>query len=302
METLETLSERLETTGDIRGIVRTMKALSAVSIHQYEQAVAALSAYRRGVELGLQAILRERAAEAGAAAPAGRSAVIAIGSDRGLCGRFNEAIAEHARAQLLVPEPDRRQRPLLMVAGVRLAARLTALGHRPDREIALPGSVNGLVRSAQAMIVQADAWRTDHGVGEVHLCHNHRAGASRVAQRSTRLLPLDPAELLRLASAEWPARGLPMHRMAREPLHAHLVRERIYLDLFRALAESLASEHAARLAAMQAAERNIETREQELSAAYRQKRQETITTELLDIVAGFEAMRDDGESEDAAHD
>ena len=60
METLESLSEALDTTGDIQAIVRTMKALSSVSIRQYEQAEAAMAGYARTVDLGLMAVLRQR--------------------------------------------------------------------------------------------------------------------------------------------------------------------------------------------------------------------------------------------------
>ena len=97
METLETLSEMLETTGDIQSIVRTMKALSAVSIRQYEQAEAAMSGYEQTIDLGLTALLTTRRAQ-GLPLPATvrrespREALIVIGSDRGLCGRYNEIV------------------------------------------------------------------------------------------------------------------------------------------------------------------------------------------------------------------
>src|SRR6056297_2306790 len=91
METLETLSEMLETTGDIQSIVRTMKSLSAVSIRQYEQAEAAMSGYEKTIDLGLTALLLERRARglplpATIAQETGKNALIVIGSDRGLCG------------------------------------------------------------------------------------------------------------------------------------------------------------------------------------------------------------------------
>lgn len=63
-----------------------------------------------------------------------------------------------------------------------------------------------------------------------------------------------------------------------------------FLSLYRAAVESLASENAARLASMQAAEKNIEERLGDLQANYRQQRQNSITEELLDIVSGFEAL------------
>jgi F-type H+-transporting ATPase subunit gamma len=62
-------------------------------------------------------------------------------------------------------------------------------------------------------------------------------------------------------------------------------------SVYRAAAESLASEHASRLASMQAAERSIEEHLEAQKAEFRRRRQETITEELIDIVTGFEAAR-----------
>jgi F-type H+-transporting ATPase subunit alpha len=112
METLESLSDALETTGDIGSIVRTMKALSSVSIRQYERAEEAMADYARTVELGLTALLHD-AATPGLPLPAplsgeaGPSALIVIGSDRGLCGRYNDAVARFALARGLTNGPGR---------------------------------------------------------------------------------------------------------------------------------------------------------------------------------------------------
>ena len=80
--------------------------------------------------------------------------------------------------------------------------------------------------------------------------------------------------------------------MPAERLLSHLVRQYLFVSLFRACAESLASENASRIAAMQAAEKNIEERLDEFQDAFNKMRQSAITEELLDIVAGFEALRD----------
>jgi F-type H+-transporting ATPase subunit gamma len=73
-------------------------------------------------------------------------------------------------------------------------------------------------------------------------------------------------------------------------LFSWLIREYLFVSLYRAFAESLASENASRLASMQVAERNIENRLDELSAQYHQQRQSAIDAELFDLVAGFEAL------------
>jgi F-type H+-transporting ATPase subunit gamma len=73
-------------------------------------------------------------------------------------------------------------------------------------------------------------------------------------------------------------------------LFSSLIRQFLFVSLYRAFAESLASENASRLASMQGAERNIEERLIELNTQFHQQRQMSITEELLDIVAGFETL------------
>jgi F-type H+-transporting ATPase subunit gamma len=105
------------------------------------------------------------------------------------------------------------------------------------------------------------------------------------------LLPIDSAHLRALAAAPWRPRALPALSTDWETLFSAVVREHLFVSLHRALAESLASEHAARLAAMHAAERNIDDRLAVLRGELNQHRQNSITTELLNIVSGYEVLR-----------
>ena len=288
MDTLESLSKALETTGDIQSIVRTMKALSAVSIRQYERAEAAMADYARTVDLGLAALLRQRR-EAGLGLPAGgggtgREGLIVIGSDRGLCGRYNDTIIRFANSRL-----DGRS-ALLSVVGARVAARMEADGRRADALHALPGSVEGVARLVQSLILGIDRWTRLHGVGQVSLVHNRREGRVTAQPQAHRLLPLPENHLRELSDAEWPGRSLPGFRMDPDRLLSWLVQQRLFVVIYRAMTEALASEHASRLAAMQAAERNIDERREDLRRLYRVRRQETITRELLDVISGYEAV------------
>ena len=78
--------------------------------------------------------------------------------------------------------------------------------------------------------------------------------------------------------------------LGREALGIHLLRQYLFIVLYRGFAQSMASENAARLMAMQAAEKNIVEMLDELKARFREQRQGNITNELLDIVSGFEAL------------
>lgn len=289
MQTLESLSNALETTGDIQSIVRTMKALSSVSIRQYERAEEAMADYARTVDLGLMALLRQRR-EAGQRLPGtdsgtSRKGLIVIGSDRGLCGRYNDTIARFAKARLDGTDT------VLGVIGARVMARLEAEGHRAEFVHSLPGAVDGISRLVQSVILEIDRWARLHGVGSVSLAHNRREGRVAARPQAHRLLPLPEGYLRDLAETRWPGRSLPCFRMDPERLMSWLVQQRLFVVIYRAMAEALASEHASRLAAMQAAERNIDERQDDLRRIYRVRRQETITRELLDVVSGYEAAR-----------
>jgi F-type H+-transporting ATPase subunit gamma len=266
-----------------------MKALSSVSIRQYEQAEAAMADYSRTVELGLMAVLRRRRAAglplSGGDHATGARGVIVVGSDRGLCGGYNDKVTRFARARL-------REGPTeLGVVGARVAARFESYDEPTAFALTLPGSAAGLSRLVQRIIMEIDRWTQVRGIGEVWLVHNHRQGRATAQPRAQKLLPLSDDFLHTLSEADWPGRSLPLVRMDPDQLMSWLVQQRLFVVVYRALAEALASEHASRLAAMQAAERNIEERRDELQQRYRQRRQETITRELLDVVSGFEAVR-----------
>ena len=291
MQTLEALGRRIATIEDLRVMVRTMKSLSAVSIRQYESAVAALRDYSRTVELALQALLRDRPALDRTPAPAaGPAAVVVFGSDHGLCGRFNDEVARFAHERLRELDAAGTHRRCLAV-GARAEARLTALGEAVDERLFLPGSVSGLAALAQAALVQIDDWGAVEGLGRVLLIYQRRTSEAVAVPHMRQLLPLSPERLRNLAARPWPSRRLPMFTIDAERLLRAAIRQYLFASVYQAAAESLASEHASRLASMQAAERNIEDHLEEQQAEFRRRRQETITEELLDIVAGFEASR-----------
>src|SRR5271156_5346 len=99
-DTVESLSRKIDSAGDLRGVVRTMKALAASSIGQYEKSVRALADYYRAVELGLAACFRSSEVSAAAmlrreTVDAGAIEAIVFGSDQGLVGQFNDIVVDY---------------------------------------------------------------------------------------------------------------------------------------------------------------------------------------------------------------
>lgn len=292
MATLEALGRRITTTESLQSIVRTMKSLSAVSVRQYDQAAVALASYARAVELGLRVVLRDRSPwPERPRKEEGRTGAVVFGSDHGLCGGFNDGIATFARASMDAFRVA-RETPAWLVVGARPAVRLEALGEDIELRLAVPGAAAGLSALVDEILLAVEAWQ-DRGMTGVLLFHNRRNGDASASPHMTRLLPVDLRRFQRLAGRRWPSRTRPTFSMDADRLLAALVRQHLFVTIFRAAAQSLASEHTTRLAAMQAAERNIEERLEELAADFRRIRQHAITEELLDLVSGFEASQAD---------
>jgi len=291
-ETIEGLAARLQTTAEIGDIVRVMKTLASVSIRQYDKACQALETYQHTIRMGLQAVLHGtgRGATDHSGETSAPRALVFIGSDRGLCGNFNEIISQYASEQYLSPPDAPDGAAHLLAVGQRGALHIAAHGHGPERNLDLPGAVGGLAAVARRVLLVLDGWRESEPGLAVDICYNRRLEKRQVAPCGLRLLPTPPEELHSLAVAPWPSRGLPFHRMPLETLLPALQREHAYVKIYRAIADSLASEHARRLSAMQAAERNIDEMLEALHTRHRTLRQEAITSELLDIVAGYESM------------
>jgi F-type H+-transporting ATPase subunit gamma len=290
METLESLRRRIESANDLFGIVRTMKALSAASIRQFERAVEAVEVYNRAIEAGLRVVLQdqETATERHARGPGGVGVVI-FGSDQGMCGQFNEQIVAfslHDVAERL----GAKEQVFTLAVGLRAAARLQEAEAPFEDVLPVPSSVDGINPSVQALLLRINGWREEHVIERVVLYYNHPISGAAYRSTAVQLMPVDLSRFQGPVSEVCAGRSLPMYTLDRGQLLSALVRQYLFVQLYRAYADSLASENASRLVTMQTAEKNIEERLGELNQAYHGQRQNTITSELLDIVAGSEAL------------
>ena len=294
METLEGLKRKVRSAEDLQSVVRTMKALAAVSIRQYEKAVESLEHYNRTILLGLQVVLGQRPG-GGPAQPSRAESLGAVvfGSDQGMCGQLNDQIVAHALDGMEALGAPREQRTVLAV-GARAAARLEDAGQPVEATFAVPGSIAGITPAVQETLLAIQGLNAERGIERVVLYYCEQLSGAAYEPHTVALLPVDSAWLADLEKEPWPTHVLPTFTMDWDRLFSSLIREYLFVSLYRAYAESLASENASRLASMQGAERNIEDRLRQLKTAFHQQRQMTITEELLDIVSGFEALQERG--------
>ena len=290
-DTTASLRRKIGGAGDLQSVVRTMKAVAASSIGQYEQSVHALADYYHAVELGLGACLRQEEpaplmAERNRLTVAGAIGAVVFGSDQGLVGQFNDEVADYAVAGLAALPG----KPEVWAVGERVHARLADAGLPLVGLFAVPNSVKAITPLVGQILVESEA---RHGQGEVtdlHLFYNRPTSAAGYAPVSQRLLPLDESWRRTLADLRWPTGNLPEVMGGGTATLRALISEYLFVSLFRACAESLASENASRLAAMQRAEKNIDELLEDLNRTFHRVRQNGIDEELFDVVSGFEAL------------
>jgi F-type H+-transporting ATPase subunit gamma len=139
-------------------------------------------------------------------------------------------------------------------------------------------------------LIEIEAQREQGAIDQVYLFHHRSQPGSIYSPVSQQLFPLYETWRHNLADIHWPTNNLPEVMPKREHTLRAFVREYIFVSLFRACAESLSSETASRLAAMQRAEKNIHELQDDMNRNFDRLRQSGIDEELFDVISGFEAL------------
>lgn len=289
-ETTESLRKKIDRANELQSVVRTMKNLAASSIGQYEKSVSALSDYYRTVELGLEICFREIAPPAPAERTrqknAGPISAVVFGSDQGLVGQFNDIVADYA-VKKLAALPGK---PQVWAVGERVYSRLADADLPLIGLFTVPNSVKAITPLIGQILVESEKRHSLDENAELHLFYNRHKTRATYEPVSQRLLPLDETWQRDLVKLPWPTRNLPeVMGDSTETLRA-LIREYLFVSLFRACAESLASENTSRLVAMQRADKNIDELLEDLNGTFYRLRQSGIDEELFEVIAGFEAL------------
>ena len=278
------IEKQIETIEGLRDIIGSMRSLAAIYLSRAEERLDGVRAYAETVESAIEDSLFGRVIMLPEDIGRG-SAILAFFSEQGLCGRFNEVMAEAAaECAATVEAPGviavgRRGPALLGRAGLHVIAELPSTTS-PDGQDAV------IHRIARTVI------RTLAGdeYGRLYLLYARYLSPGRIEPQFERILPVD---LEKWRDRKDPHRTEPRLGLPRRRLLAELVSEYAFISLFRAMTESLAGENGMRLQSMEAARSNIEDTLEDLQLKIRIQRQNEITEELLDVVSGAEALRTD---------
>jgi F-type H+-transporting ATPase subunit gamma len=275
VEQLPRLQARITSLSELRDLIQALRALAASHM---QEATAALGGIRRYVDVieGAIATVADMLSTVDAREPVPEgpdtAILIVVGSEHGFVGAFNERLLDRA-------EHDIRPGCRLAIIGRRGMIAAEERGLAPSWCVPMATHVGGVpgvtrgVANRLAGVTEAD----------IIFARNVSGGGFEVEKKT--VLPLDPALL-----AGSQRRSPPLHQLAPEVLLRRLAGEYLFAEITRALMETLASESAARLLVMQSADRNIDDKLQTLRRSENVLRQESITSELLDVVTGAMAV------------
>jgi F-type H+-transporting ATPase subunit gamma len=279
MPRLAQLQARVASMSELLNIMSAMRSLAGMRVQEAQRALPGIRRYAESMEAGIAGALRLMQQQ-GPEPPGrvGRRALIVCAAEHGFVAGFNERLAEAAEAEL-------RQGDLLFVVGSRGANLLFERGRHATwtapmatRLAAAPNTADRLAKELYARIARGQLARV-----EVMFSRYRQAAQPAIERRL--LLPLDIASVSKDRT-----RQAPLHNLEPEALLEKLAAEYVFAQLTEAAVESIASENAARFAAMQAACDNVSKKLDQLQSQARQARQEEITTELIDLITGAGAM------------
>ena len=297
MPSLKDIRGRIASFKNMRKITRAMEMVAAARLRRAEQRIEALRPYADAIRR-----MTSRASQAAESIPSlpileekdevRRVGLLLVTGDRGLAGPFNAQIirAGNRRAAELRAEDvqtlwyvsGRRGESSLKFRGMELGGAWTGFTDRPA------------FADARAIADWLAAAYVDDKVHRVEIIYNGYISAVRQEVRHETLLPLQQAEVLEAEAEEEEdihRRALWIYEPDPEEILARLVPDYVEISIYRALLESTASEHGARMTAMRNASDNAAELIDDLTLEANRQRQAEITQEIMEVVAGAEGLR-----------
>lgn len=290
MATLKAIRRRIASVTTTQQITRAMKLVAAARLRRAQEALVAARPYHQALTRVADALLgAERAAVAPAEGAKRRALVLAVASDRGLCGAYNANLLRIADQEARRAAGEGMEVALFAVGRQALdhfrRGRQPLAGERVNNQPRL--ATFGLARDLAARVL--GDWRTGE-VSEAVLVYTHFRSALSQQPVAQRILPIGEAKGAGQERAEATAPDYII-----EPSRAELVplvlKGYVEATIFRALLEAEASELGARMTAMDNATNNASEMIERLTLDMNHARQASITKELMDIVGGVEALR-----------
>jgi F-type H+-transporting ATPase subunit gamma len=299
------IKERIDSVKNIRKITRAMEMVAAARLRRAEQRIEALRPYadaiRRMTRQAAEAaggninlpILQEHESE-------DKVGILLVTGDRGLAGSFNSQIIRAGSREAKAQEQDGKE-VVYYASGRRGASSLTFRGTEPAESFT-GFSDRPSYADARRIAEKLVAAYVDGNIDRLDIFYNHYVSAMTQNVTQETLLPMQQATVLgedddgggededQSDDEQRDARALVEYEPSPEEILERLVPDYVEISIYRALLESTASEHGARMTAMRSASDNAEEIIDDLTLEMNRARQAEITQEIMEVVAGAEAL------------
>jgi F-type H+-transporting ATPase subunit gamma len=306
MASLKDIRGRISSVKNIRKITRAMEMVAAARLRRAEQRIEHMRPYADAIRR-----MTSRASQAAENIPSlpileekdsvQTVGVLLVTGDRGLAGPFNSQIIRAGNRRAAELRADGKQ-VLWYVSGRR------GLSSLEFRKLEVGGSWTGFTdrpafADARAIADGLTSAYVDDKVDRVEIVYNGYISAVNQEVRHETLLPLQQADVIEEEGDDGEgsageggesssgSRALWIYEPDPEEILARLVPDYVEISIYRALLESTASEHGARMSAMRSASDNAADIIDDLTLEANRQRQAEITQEIMEVVAGAEGLR-----------
>ena len=288
MANLKDIKKRISSVKSTQQITKAMKMVSAAKLRRAQDAVVAARPYADKMldvlsnlalreESGVHPLLEERGK--------GKALILLMTADRGLCGGFNGNICKKAE-RLINENPEGYESYDMMIVGRKGNEYLRS--RHGESIVKVHENVTSNINFSLAALVGEEMVEpfVNGTYDAVFLVYNSFQSAIAQEQTVRQLLPIIPKQIEDDSySAEY------LYEPSRGEVLEQILPKHIQVQIFRALLESVASEHGARMTAMDSASKNAAEMIERLTLQYNRARQAAITTELMEIISGSEALK-----------
>ena len=288
MPTQLDIKRRIRSVKNTQQITRAMKFVAAARLRRAQERAFAARPYARAISRvvrsaalrvpeGAHALLRRP--------PEKRILLVAVSGERGLCGAFNanvirrtlEFLREHAEQDPAIIALGRKIRDAMRKQRWKIIAEHVDVTSRPDLAVAA-----GIAKDVMALYERGE-------VDAVYIVFNEFKSVLSQNLKLEKLLPIEPDQALAGEESADKSKEVPIEYLFEQPpaeLFGRLLPRYVQVQIYRALAESAAAEHAARMTAMDSATNNAGELIDQLTLYMNKVRQAAITKEIIEVVSG----------------
>lgn len=294
MPSLKDIRSRIQSTKNMQQITSALKLVSASKLKRAQTNAVNLRPYARGLmQLTMDLVQTQKVDHPllRARNKINNVLLVVLSSDRGLCGSFNSTINKFTVKYLNDHQADHQKIDFVFV-GRRARDFFLRKGVKPKHFITDLAREISYAKASEVSKAVLDLYESGE-YDEVRIIYNEFKSAIAQEVRCEKLLPIDAQEaarILQITAAETMAKDIIIEPSAAEII-GQLLEKYFTVQIYKTMSESVASEHGARMTAMESATKNAGEQIKTLTLNYNKLRQASITRELIEITTGAEALK-----------